>query len=170
MRYFTIEDESMVNGPGLREILWVSGCEHHCKECHNPETWNKEADGSKEFDTAAKKDLFKRLDRDFIDGITISGGDPLAPYNREEVGKLVKSIRKKFGGTKTIWIYTGYKFDEIKDLEFIKLVDVVVDEEFKIDKKDTELLWRGSSNQHLVNVAESLKAGKIIEYKHLGVK
>ena len=88
-------------------VLWVSGCGHHCPECHNPQTWD--ADSGVPFDYAAKLELLDELSRDYIAGITFSGGDPLFPGNRAEVGELIAEIRKNFPN-KTIWLYTGYRW------------------------------------------------------------
>lgn len=159
MNYHNITKDDMLNGDGLRVVLWVSGCNHHCKNCHNPITWN-ENDGLP-FDEDAKKELFELLGRDYMSGITFSGGDPLMPCNRECVGKLIDEISKKFP-TKTIWLYTGYTWEEIKDLPFINKIDVLVDGEFIQELKDEKLKWKGSSNQRVINVKETLKQNKVI--------
>lgn len=159
MNYHNITKDDMLNGDGLRVVLWVAGCNHHCKGCHNPITWN-ENDGLL-FDEKAKNEIFNLLDKDYISGITFSGGDPLMPCNREVVGKLICEISKKYPN-KTIWLYTGYTFNEIKDLPFIKNIDVIVDGEFVESLKDEKLLWKGSSNQKVINVKKSLETNKII--------
>ena len=106
MNYHDIKHDDMNNGPGLRVTLFVSGCDHHCKECQNPETWSTES--GIPFDKEAKDEIFEQLDKDYISGITFSGGDPLNKNNRAEVFTLIHQIRNKYGSTKSIWIYTGY--------------------------------------------------------------
>ena len=144
----------MLNGDGLRVVLWVAGCSHCCKECHNPITWDP--DGGLLFDQAAKQEIFEQLEKDYISGITFSGGDPLHSANRLDVRNLMEEIKGKFP-EKTIWLYTGYDWEEIWHYPMMKYVDVVVDGEFKIDLKDTKLLWKGSSNQRVIEVQETLK-------------
>lgn len=168
MNYHNITKDDMLNGDGLRVVLWVAGCSHHCKGCHNPVTWN-EKDGLK-FDDKAKIELFEQLEKDYISGITFSGGDPLMLCNRETVGNLIKEIKIKFPH-KTIWLYTGYEFEEIKDLDFIKFIDVIVDGKFVESLKDEKLFWKGSSNQRVINIQKTLSENKIVlhseNYKQL---
>ena len=154
MRYHNITKDDMLNGDGLRVVLWVAGCSHCCKECHNPITWDP--DGGLLFDQAAKQEIFEQLEKDYISGITFSGGDPLHSANRLDVRNLMEEIKGKFP-EKTIWLCTGYDWEEIWHYPMMKYVDVVVDGEFKIDLKDTKLLWKGSSNQRVIEVQETLK-------------
>ncbi len=154
MRYHNITKDDMLNGDGLRVVLWVAGCSHCCKECHNPITWDP--DGGLLFDEAAKQEIFEQLEHSYISGITFSGGDPLHSANRLDVRNLMAEIREKYPD-KTIWLYTGYEWREVWHYPMMKYVDVVVDGEFKIDLKDTNLLWKGSSNQKVINVQETLK-------------
>lgn len=149
----------MLNGDGLRTVLWVAGCSHGCKNCQNPITWD--ICGGIPFDEAAKEELFAELEKDYISGITFSGGDPLHVKNRDEVGALIREIHKKFPD-KTIWVYTGYLWDEVRDLPYMKYVDVLVDGKFVEALKDTTLHWKGSSNQKVIDVKKSLKTGKIV--------
>ena len=114
MRYHNITKEDMLNGDGLRVVLWVSGCNHACEGCQNPITWD--ICGGLPFDQAAHDELIEALDRDFISGITFSGGDPLHPQNIADVTALAKEIKARFPH-QTIWLYTGYVYEEIKDLE-----------------------------------------------------
>ena len=144
----------MLNGDGLRVVLWVAGCSHCCKECQNPVTWDP--DGGLLFDEAAKQEIFEQLEQSYISGITFSGGDPLHSANRLDVRNLMAEIKEKYPD-KTIWLYTGYEWKDIWHYPMMKYVDVVVDGEFKIDLKDTNLLWKGSSNQKVINVQETLK-------------
>ncbi|MDE6739886.1 MAG: anaerobic ribonucleoside-triphosphate reductase activating protein [Lachnospiraceae bacterium] len=154
MRYHNITKDDMLNGDGLRVVLWVAGCTHCCKECHNPITWDP--DGGILFDEKAKKEIFDQLDKPYISGITFSGGDPLHSANRLDVRELMEEIRQKYPN-KTIWLYTGDTWEDILHYPMMKYVDVLVDGEFKIDLKDTKLRWKGSSNQRVIDVQESLR-------------
>ena len=153
MRYHNITKDDMLNGDGLRVVLWLAGCTHCCKECHNPITWDP--NGGLLFDEEAKQELFEQLDKPYISGITFSGGDPLHSANRLDVRELMKEIKKKYPD-KTIWMYTGDSWENILHYPMMKYVDVLIDGEFKIDLKDTKLLWKGSSNQRVINVQDSL--------------
>ena len=159
MRYHNITQDDMLNGDGLRVVLWVAGCTHHCPQCQNPITWDIE--GGIPFDEAAHEEIMQDLQKDYISGITFSGGDPLHPENRAEVAKLIAEIRANYP-QKTIWLYTGFVWDAIKDLPFIKEIDVLVDGPFLMDKRDVKLHWRGSSNQRVINVKETLRLGQIV--------
>lgn len=161
MRYHNITKHDMLNGDGLRTVLWVAGCSHGCKNCHNPITWD--ICGGIPFDEAAKAELFEALEPDYISGITFSGGDPLHMQNRGEVGQLIEEIHKKFP-QKTIWVYTGYLWDEVKELPYLGLADVLVDGEFVEELKDTTLHWKGSSNQRVIDVKKTLESGEIVLY------
>ena len=114
----------MLNGDGLRVVLWVAGCNHCCRECQNPITWDP--DGGLLFDEAAKQEIFEQLEKPYISGITFSGGDPMHPVNRADVRELMHEIREKYP-TKTIWMYTGDSWEDIYDLPIMQYVDVVVD-------------------------------------------
>ena len=148
----------MLNGDGLRVVLWVAGCGHHCKECHNPITWDP--DGGLPFDEAAKQEIFEELGKPYISGITFSGGDPLYPANVAEVTELAKEIRKQFPD-KTIWLYTGGLWEEVGGLEIIRYIDVLVDGEFEVERKELNLQWKGSANQRVIDVPETLEKGEI---------
>ena len=154
MRYHNITKDDMLNGDGLRVVLWLAGCTRCCKECHNPITWDP--DGGILFDDAAKKEIFSQLEKPYIQGITFSGGDPLHSSNRLDVRELMEEIRQKYPD-KTIWLYTGDSWEDVLHYPIMKYVDVLVDGEFKIDQKDTKLLWKGSSNQRVIDVQASLQ-------------
>ena len=158
MNYHNITKDDMLNGDGLRVVLWVAGCTHHCYNCQNPITWD--VTGGIPFDKAAEDELFDALDKPYIDGITFSGGDPLFPGNRDEVFRLIRKCRELFPN-KSIWLYTGYTWEQIKDLEGIKDIDVIAEGEFVEELKDNNIEWVGSSNQRVINVKESLK-GKLV--------
>ncbi len=149
----------MLNGDGIRVVLWVSGCENKCEGCHNQITWDK--NGGLPFDKAAEDELFEALSKPFITGITFSGGDPMMPYNRDEIITLIQKCRSEFPN-KTIWLYTGLLWDDIKDIKGLELVDVVAEGRFVESLKDNNLKWVGSSNQRVIDVKRTLEAGSIV--------
>ena len=144
----------MLNGDGLRVVLWVAGCSHCCKDCHNPITWDP--DGGVLFDDKARQEIFDQLEKSYIAGITFSGGDPLHAANRLNVRELMEEIRERYPD-KTIWLYTGDKWEDIRHYSLLKYVDVLVDGEFVSDLKNTKLRWRGSANQRVIDVQASLR-------------
>lgn len=154
MNYHDITKEDMLNGEGLRVVLWVAGCNHHCKNCQNPITWDEK--GGLPFDKDAEDELFEALSKSYIDGITFSGGDPLFPNNRSEVFRLIKKCRALYP-EKTIWLYTGYTWEQIKELDGISDIDVIAEGEFVEELKDNNLHWVGSSNQRVIRVKDTLK-------------
>ncbi len=159
MNYLKIDKCSTSNGTGCRVVLWVSGCSHHCQNCQNPQTWDKNSGIPFDFD--ALFEIWGQLDKSYISGITFSGGDPLFPDNREIVC-AISALIKDCHPTKTQWLYTGYKWEEIKDLPIMGYLDIVVDGQYEDDKRDVTLKWRGSSNQRVINVQESLKQNRVI--------
>lgn len=161
MKYHNITHDDMLNGAGLRVVLWVSGCEHKCYNCHNKITWD--IDNGLIFDDKAKKEIFDALEKDYIKGITFSGGDPLHKQNREEIFNLIKEIKEKFKD-KDIWLYTGYTWEEINDLDVLQYIDVLVDGKYIEELSNEELEWRGSSNQRVIDVKKTLLEDKIIYY------
>jgi len=163
MKYHNITKDDCHNGEGLRVVLWTSGCEHHCEECQNPITWDRTC--GLEFDDAAKEEIFKYLGKKYATGLTLSGGDPLATFNRKDILELVKEVREKFP-KKTIWSYTGYTFEQLleDDLakEILNYLDVIVDGKYVKELRNIDLPWRGSSNQRVIDVKKSLESGEII--------
>lgn len=159
MRYHNITKDDMLNGDGLRVVLWVAGCSHGCRNCHNPITWD--ICGGIPFDEAAKEEIFEQLRENYVSGITFSGGDPLHMQNRDETGELVREIHEKFP-EKTIWLYTGYLWEEVKDLPYIPMIDVLVDGRFVEELKDSNLHWKGSANQRVIDVKKTLEAGEVV--------
>ena len=153
MRYHNITKDDMLNGDGLRVVLWVAGCSHCCKDCHNPVTWDP--NGGLYFDESAKAELFEELKKDYVSGITFSGGDPLHIANVNDVTELSKEIRETFP-EKTIWLYTGSTWEEVRRMEIVRYLDVLVDGEFVFAKKDPLLRWKGSSNQRVIDVQRTL--------------
>ena len=149
MNYHNIKHDDMLNGDGIRVTLFVSGCNHHCKGCHNPQTWD--FNSGILFDEDAKEEIFEELSKDYISGLTLSGGDPLAPQNRDEILKLCKEIKEKFPN-KNIWCYTGYLYEQVKDLPIMNYIDILVDGPFMIDLLDVDFPFRGSTNQRIINL------------------
>lgn len=169
MRYHNITKADMLNGEGLRVVLWVSGCSHHCHACQNAMTWDPN-DGLV-FDEDAKKEIFDELEKDWCSGITLSGGDPLFFGNREEISKLVKDIREKFKD-KTIWLYTGYTWEELLEQKktdkfldtILNNIDVLLDGRFVLKLASEKIHYVGSSNQCVIDVKKSLKKNKKVLY------
>lgn len=159
MNYHNITKDDMKNGDGLRVVLWVAGCEHHCKNCQNPITWDPN-DGLL-VDTTAILEILSQLEKDYIEGITFSGGDPLYPANRTEMTVFCRAIKESYPD-KTIWMYTGYLYEDISDLPVMKYIDVLVDGPFVEQLKDNNLKWRGSSNQRVIDVQKTRKTGNIV--------
>ena len=167
MNYHNITHDDMLNGEGLRVVLWVAGCEHYCKGCQNPVTWNPN-DGIL-FDANAKKEIFDELEKKHVAGITFSGGDPLHPRNRSDVFALMKEIKAKFPN-KTIWMYTGYTWEQISWHMIFDYVDVLIDGKFEKEKLEVNYHWAGSTNQRVIDVRESIKKGKVVLYDNIGWK
>ncbi|MGI6012322.1 MAG: anaerobic ribonucleoside-triphosphate reductase activating protein [Ruminococcus sp.] len=159
MRYHNITKDDMLNGDGLRVVLWVAGCSHCCRECQNPQTWDP--NGGIPFDQAAREELFEQLEKTYISGITFSGGDPLHKNNITEVTRLAREIREKYP-QKTIWLYTGSLWESIQKKEIVRYLDVCVDGEFIVEQKDTSLKWKGSANQRVIDVKKTLETGAIV--------
>ncbi len=172
MNYADIKRVDVANGEGVRVSVFVSGCNHHCKGCFNECAWDFNY-GDK-FTEKQEEEVLKDLDHDYISGLTLLGGEPLEPTNQEGLLPLVKKAKEKFPDKK-IWCYTGFDFE--KDVvgkmakqsdttkELLKYIDVIVDGKFEEDKKDLKLKFRGSSNQRILDVQESLKENKPVEYK-----
>lgn len=170
-----------MNGTGLRVCLWCSGCDHHCKNCQNPITWDPN-DGAK-FDIKAKNEIFNELSKDYISGITLTGGDPLHQKNLESVLDLVNEIRLSYP-EKTIWLYSGYTWEQImypvvtndfnperdKFLkmrrEIVKQCDVLVDGRYEEDKRDVTYHWTGSTNQRVIDIKKTLEQGSVILWEN----
>lgn len=159
MRYHDITKDDMKNGDGLRVVLWLSGCRHHCPGCQNPVTWDP--DDGLIFDKSARQEIADQLGRPYISGITFSGGDPLFPGNVGEVTAYCKELKESFP-KKTIWLYTGEIWEDIRKLELLKYIDVLIDGRFEKEKKDNQLHWRGSGNQRVIDVRESLRRGETV--------
>lgn len=171
MNYQTIRYEDILNGPGFRTVVFVSGCDRHCIGCHNPETWDPNS-GSP-FTLKEKNSIIESLRDPYISGVTFSGGDPLFHTNVKEILNICKDIRKDpIAGTKTIWVYTGYKYEEIANIkneeqraaifELFIYIDVLVDGEFMIEFKNPNCMFAGSTNQRLIYIPKTIKENKIV--------
>lgn len=161
MRYHNITKDDMKNGEGLRVVLWVSGCAHHCEGCQNPITWDPKC--GLNFDEKAKEEIFEQLQQDYISGITFSGGDPLFPENREEVYLFSKTVKARYPD-KTIWLYTGYLWEEIKHEPIINYLDVIVDGRYMESERNVTLPWKGSANQRVIDVPKTIQLGQVVLY------
>ena len=162
MNYQKIERFDIANGDGIGVVLWVSGCEHHCNGCHNKSTWDKNTGIPFTVDTLSY--LLSTLSSPQITRLTFSGGDPLAPYNRDEISRIASKVKFIYPD-KSIWLYTGYLYEDIKDLSLLSHIDVLVDGKFILEDRDITLKYRGSSNQRIIDVQESIINNTIILYK-----
>lgn len=211
MNYWKIDKEDVCNGEGLRVVLWLSGCSHKCKGCQNPQTWD--ANNGIPLDELAKEELFRELDKDYISGLTLTGGDPLYEENLNDVLDLVTEVNKRYNTTqdtvyvkdknnniltdfsheirlsrpqKTIWLYSGFRWGPIMEYEssctddfdyieesywdginkkrrqIIMQCDVLVDGQYIDSLRDISLPYRGSKNQRLIDVKQSLQKGEIV--------
>ena len=169
MNYATIKKVDVANGPGIRVSLFVSGCMHHCKGCFNPETWNY-CYGSP-FTKETEDEILEALKPDYIQGLSLLGGEPLDPANQLSVLSLVLRFKEMYPA-KTLWCYTGYTFEsdiltgKLGNQDALMLllqnIDVLVDGEFVLELKNANLRFRGSSNQRLIDVKASLETGSTV--------
>lgn len=173
MNFHNIEPNNIENGTGIRTLLWVSGCYHNCPGCHNPVT--HDPDDGVLFDDDAMKELMDDLNRDFIEGITFTGGDPLTFYP-EETLDIINKIQERFEDRKTIWIYTGFTLDWLLKIStestdhlvketYAKILlntDVLCDGRFIESESSKEYHWVGSTNQRVINMKESLKQHRVV--------
>lgn len=199
VNYHNLTYPDMNNGSGLRVVLWLSGCSHRCKGCQNPQTWD--ANSGVPFDESAKEELFRELDKDYISGLTLTGGDPLYESNLDGVLDLVTEVNKRYNTTqyiaddanenhnmsninadkirlsspqKSIWIYSGYTWEDIldEDYNFLEMHDalrqaiiaqcnVFVDGQYKESQRDITIPYRGSKNQRVIDIQKSLQKGGV---------
>lgn len=162
MNYSAIKPVDIANGPGVRVSLFVSGCPHHCHGCFNAETWDY--DHGEPFTSGTVFDILNLLMPVWIRGLSLLGGEPLAPKNITPVQGLVKNVKARFPD-KTIWCYTGYLWEEVKDLPIMEYIDVLVDGRFIEAEKDISLRFRGSRNQRIIDVQKSLATGEVVLWK-----
>lgn len=175
INYHNITYPDMNNGSGLRVALWLSGCDHKCHGCQNQQTWD--ANSGIPFDEVAKQEIFTELGRDYISGLTLTGGDPLYKENLDDVLKLVKEVKILYPD-KNIWIYTGYRFEDLnlffdketieeldnlsKRQQIVRQCDVMIDGRYIEHQRDVSLKWCGSKNQRVINIKRTLEYKKII--------
>lgn len=155
-------EESIVDGSHVRSVVFISGCLHKCPQCHNPETWSFTY--GKEFTREEQIKICERVQNNpLVKGLTLSGGDPV--YSSDEVIEFIK-LYKEYNPNHDIWLYTGFVWEELKEeyIELLKLIDVLVDGRFEICKRDIGLKFKGSSNQRVIDVKESLKQDKVVLY------
>ena len=160
MRYADIKTMDIANGISCGIALFVQGCRFHCKECFNQETWD--FNGGKEWTDEIQKCFVDLANPYYIKRVSILGGEPLAPENIDTVFDIVKELRDIYGYTKKIWLYTGYTYEEVKDKPIIPYIDVLADGKFEVEKKNIDLAFRGSENQRIINIPETLETGKVV--------
>ena len=163
MKYNKIRKMDISDGPGVRVSIFMQGCEFHCKNCFNPETWT--FDEGKEFTDETISRVLELCDNPNISGLSILGGEPMHPINIEGTTKLAKAFKEKYPN-KTLWAWTGFLFDKwVKDKEVAKYLDVLVDGQYVDELRNPTLQWKGSSNQRVIDVQKSLKENKIVIYE-----
>lgn len=155
MNYMQINECSVTDGPGVRVTVYVSGCNRHCPGCHNPESWSFCA--GEPFTSETIEKVIALLAPRYITGLTICGGEPMEPANRDEVLRLIREVRKVYSWDKTIWLYTGYEIDEFADatsLGILSLINTAVTGPYDQTKRDVSYhnQWRGSTNQQIINL------------------
>ena len=162
MRYNKIRKMDISNGPGVRVSIFVQGCSFNCKNCFNPEThdFNK----GKEFTYDTINKLLELSDKEYINGLSILGGEPLHKFNILGTIKLAKAFKEKFPD-KTIWVWTGFLFENVINKDIFKYIDVLVDGRFEEEHKDIRLKYCGSTNQRVIDIQQSLKKNKVILYE-----
>ena len=170
MNYSEIKYFDIANGPGVRTSLFVSGCTHHCKGCFNEMAWDFNA--GLEYTTEVEGEIISSLSPSFITGLTLLGGEPMEVRNQEGIVGLVKKIKKEIPD-KTIWVFSGYTFEELLDsansrchcgctMEILENIDVLVDGKFVLELKDLSLKFRGSSNQRIIDMKRSLAENRVV--------
>lgn len=169
MNYAEIKPIDIANGIGIRVSLFVSGCTHHCKGCFNRETWDFSY--GKPFDEGVQREILEYLSYEYINGLSLLGGEPFEPENQSALLPFLETVRKTFP-EKDIWCYTGYSYE--KDLasggkayckyteKMLSLIDILVDGEFILDLKNISLKFRGSENQRIIDLNQTRKCGKIV--------
>ena len=161
MRYNKIRKMDIANGPGVRVSVFMQGCSFHCKNCFNPET--HDFNGGKEFTDEVIEHILELCDKDYIEGLSILGGEPMHPTNIDGTAKLAKAFKEKFPN-KNVWVWSGFLFDKnLKDTEAVKYIDVLVDGQYVDELHNPLLKWKGSSNQRVIDVQKSLKENNVIE-------
>ena len=159
MKYNKIRKMDIADGPGVRVSIFMQGCSFNCKNCFNQET--HDFNGGKDFTQDTVNRVLELCDKDYIEGLSILGGEPMHPRNIQGTTELAKAFKEKFPN-KSLWVWSGFTFDrDLKDKEALKYVDVLVDGQYIDELRNPKLEWRGSSNQRVINVQESLKTNKV---------
>ena len=162
MNYAALKKFDIANGPGVRVSLFVSGCRHHCKNCFNREAWD--FDYGKPFTADTEEEILTELDKDYIKGLSLLGGEPFELENRGALTELLKKVKQR-NPEKPVWCYTGFELEKLTDptaAEMLSLIDVLVDGKFVEELKSPDLLFRGSSNQRIIDVRQSLSLGETV--------
>ncbi len=168
MNYSAIKYCDIANGPGVRTVLFVSGCRNHCEGCFQPETWD--FNHGNVFDTKVEEEILHSLEPGYIHGLTLLGGDPFEEENQKALLPFVRKVRESFP-EKNIWAYTGYFLEDLQPQgkkytcdtqEMLSYIDVLVDGPFIQEKKDISLKFRGSSNQRIIDLIESRKQNRVV--------
>lgn len=155
--YHKIDICNQDNGEGVRTVIWLSGCKHYCKGCFSVQTWNPKS--GEPFDDKAHSEFIKGVTESYCDGCTLLGGEPLSLENIHTSTQLAREV-KALG--KTVWCYTGYTYEQIKDLEIMKYIDVLIDGRFNTNLFNLNLKWRGSANQRVIDVQASRKLDSVV--------
>lgn len=158
MKYAGLKKTDIANGTGVRVSLWVSGCERRCPGCFNPKAQNFEY--GTEFTENTLSEILDALDKSYVKGLTLLGGEPMAERNRQAVLSIVRIVKQKLPN-KDIWLYTGYKYEEVSDSPILQYVDILVDGEFIEAQKDLSLKFRGSANQRIIDLNKTRQNGKL---------
>ena len=159
MRYNLIRKMDISNGPGVRVSIFMQGCHFHCKNCFNSETWDFE--GGKEFTDDIINKVLDLSNKDHIVGLSILGGEPMHPVNIEGTTKLAKAFKEKYPN-KNIWVWSGFRYEDLKGKDVFKYIDVLVDGQYVDELHNPTLKWRGSSNQRVIDIKETLKNNDIV--------
>ena len=160
MRYCKIRKMDISNGPGVRVSIFMQGCTFNCPSCFNKETHDFE--GGEEFNESIIEKVVSLVDKFHIVGLSILGGEPLHPRNIDGTIELCKAFREKFNDKKSIWVWTGYLYDQIPNKDVLQYVDVIVDGRYEQELHDFRLKWRGSSNQRVIDVKKTLNSDNIV--------
>ena len=171
MNYGQIKYNDIANGTGVRTVLFVSGCTHHCRGCFQPDTWS--FDYGKPYTDEVQEEILKSLEPDYVEGLTLLGGEPMEEVNQRGLLPLLHEVRARFGDKKNIWCYSGYTYES--DLyapdgrahfdctdEFLSNIDILVDGEFHLDEKDITLNFRGSRNQRIIDMRATRATGETV--------
>lgn len=161
-----VTTNDIANGPGIRTVVWFAGCDHHCKGCHNPNTWNPNQGTDLTQELINK--IIESCNKSYIAGLTLTGGDPLYVNNLEGVSDLIHQFRDTFNEEKSIWMWTGYKLEQLCDINMnpsrlydLPLIDVLVDGRYVEKRKNVSLPYAGSDNQRVIDLKKTFNKGEI---------